>query len=134
MNGIVKKKYGRLDHQKIYENAMEEGVMLVNVQINRNLNSALETLNEVPGLGEKTIEKVVLHLHKKIKEVTKKTYNRPDYQRIYEQGIVDGAMLGKAQANQSLLETLLSLNEVPGLGEKTIEKVIRHLHKKISKR
>lgn len=134
MSEVIKKKYNRPDQQRIYDGAVEEGAALVLNQVNKNLTAALETLGDVPGLGEKTIEKVNKQLYKKTKDFVTKQYARPDYQRVYDQGIRDGAMLAKPQANQYLIERLNSLYEVPGLGDKTIEKVILHLHEKISKR
>ena len=134
MSQVIKKKYNRPDQQRIYDGAVDDGFALVLNQVKRNLIVALDSLGEVPGLGEKTIDKVNRHIRPKCKDNMKQEYKRPDYRLIYDQGIRDGAMLAKPKANQYLIERLNSLYDVPGLGEKTIEKVVLHLHQKISKR
>ncbi|GIN84186.1 hypothetical protein J6TS2_05720 [Heyndrickxia sporothermodurans] len=56
-----------------------------------------------------------------------KKYDSPHLQRIYERGIRDGAELAKERLEEYFVERLSTLREVPGLGEKTIQKVIEHV-------
>lgn len=126
-------KFNHPDEQRVYEQGIVDGTTAAKVQVNQDLVMALGTLNEVPGLGEKTIEKINRQLNIKMKVFKKKHYNRPRYQRIYDLGIVKGIKTSKPQEIQELVEQLASLYEVDGLGQKTVEKVLYHLHSKIVK-
>lgn len=55
-----------------------------------------------------------------------KKYDAPHLQRIYNQGIRDGADLAANTLQDFMDERIESLKDIPGIGDKTIMKVIEH--------
>lgn len=60
------------------------------------------------------------------RKVNLKKYDAPHLQRIYNQGIRDGADLASHTLQNFMDERIDSLKDIPGIGEKTILKVIEH--------
>lgn len=68
-----------------------------------------------------------------MRKVQLKEYKAPHLQRIYNQGVRDGANVAAHGLQDYLDERIASLREVSGIGEKTLEKVIEHFTSGIRK-
>ena len=55
-----------------------------------------------------------------------KKYDAPHLQRIYNQGVRDGADLASNTLQDFMDERIESLKDIPGIGGKTIERIIEH--------
>ncbi len=61
------------------------------------------------------------------RKVELRKYDAPHLQRIYDRGIRDGADLAANTLQDFLDERIESLKDIPGIGGKTIEKIVEHL-------
>lgn len=68
-----------------------------------------------------------------MRNVKLKEYKAPHLQRIYNDGVRDGGSIAANSLQDYLDERIASLKEIPGIGEKTIEKVIEHFTEGIKK-
>jgi len=67
------------------------------------------------------------------REVNLKKYDAPHLQRIYNQGVRDGGNIAANSLQDYLDGRIESLTSIPGIGDKTIQKIIEHFKAGIPK-
>lgn len=69
----------------------------------------------------------------KRREVKLRKYDAPHLQRIYELGIRHGADLAANTLQDFMDERIESLKDIPGIGGKTIDKIVEHFKEGMNK-
>lgn len=69
-----------------------------------------------------------------MKKVKLREYKAPHLQRIYNEGVRDGGNIAAHGLQDYLDERIESLTSIPGIGDKTIQKVIEHFRAGVVKK